>query len=136
MASENDPSFSAATLTYFRRCKGTGEAASGWKNASYGGLIIDKKGDLISIDWDAPALWVYKGCDPQCQVVGGPFTLKGDSFYGNLNATGKELALGDVQFGQVDVYRYERTQLIYEYSFNKGLDASDDVEAAGFAPAL
>ena len=136
MASENDPSLSAAALTYFKRCKGHGKAARGWKNAYYGGLIIDKKGRILSIDFNTPALWIYKGCDPVCQVVGGPFPLQGASFYGNLNAKGDELALGDIQYGQVDVYRYAHKALRYKYSFNNGLNQSYDVEAAGFAPTL
>lgn len=136
MASENDPALSAAALTYFKHCKGHGKAARGWKNAYYGGLIIDKKGHILSIDFHTPALWVYKGCDPDCHVVGGPFALQGDSFYGNLNAKGNELALGDIQYGQVDVYRYAHKALRYKYSFNKGLDESYEVEAASFAPTL
>jgi hypothetical protein len=133
ITSENDPSLSGATLTYFAGCKGSGQAARGWKNTYYGGLVIDKRGNLISIDFNSPALWVYKGCNPDCKIVGGPFALEGASFYGNLNRIGSELALGDAQYGQVDVYRYAPTKLTYEYSFNKGLTPSDNVEAAGFS---
>ncbi len=136
MSSEDDASFSAATLTYFKDCKGTGNAARGWKNAYYGGLIIDKQGHLISIDFQTPALWVYRGCNPVCRVVHGPFTLEGTSFYGNLNAKGDELALGDNQYGQVDVYKYSPTKVTYAYSFNRGLSASEDVESAGFSPTI
>ena len=123
MSSEDDGSFSHATLTYFKGCKGAGKAAKGWKNAYYGGLIIDKQGHLISVDFETPALWVYRGCNPVCRVVHGPFSLEGTSFYGNLNAKGDELALGDNQFGQVDVYKYSPTKLTYAYSFNRGLSA-------------
>ncbi len=136
MASENNPALSAAALTYFKRCKGSGKAARGWKNAYYGGLIIDKNGNLISIDFNTPALWVYKGCDPTCHVVAGPFALQGSSFYGSLNANGDELALGDSQYGQVDVYRYSPKALRYQYSFSKGLNESYHVEAACFTPAF
>jgi hypothetical protein len=137
ITSESDPSFSHATLTYFKGCKTSdGNAAKGWKNAYYGGLMIDHFGDLVSIDFDTPALWVYKGCDPICRVVAGPFKLEGYSFYGNLSPKGNELAIGDLQYGQVDVYEYSPHKLTYEYSVNRGLSASNDVEAAGFTPSL
>ena len=136
MSSENNASFSSATLTYFKGCKGSGKAAHGWKNGYYGGLIVDKQGHLISIDFESAQLWVYRGCNPVCRIVHGPFALQGTSFYGNLNAKGDELALGDNQFGQVDVYKYGTTKLTYAYSFSNGLSASQAVEAAGFTPSL
>jgi hypothetical protein len=136
ITSEDDSSLSGARLTYFAGCSGSGQTATGWKNAYYGGLIFDRRGNLISIDFNAPALWVYHGCDPACRLVGGPFALQGVSFYGGLNVNGNELALGDAQYGQVDVYKYTPTSLKYQYSFNNGLTASDNVEAAGFAPGL
>lgn len=136
ITSEDNPSLSSATLTYFSGCSGSGEAAKGWKNLYYGGLIIDKSGNLISIDYASGALWVYSGCDPTCAVVGGPFSLEGNSFYGSLNKKGTELALGDWQLGQVDIYRYTPTSLTYLYSFNAGLTPSSAVNAAAFSPAL
>jgi len=136
IASEDNPSLSSATLTYFAGCKGSGQSAKGWKNAYYGGLIIDKAGNLISIDYSSQALWVYSGCDPTCKVVGGPFSLEGDSFYGGLDRKGNELALGDWQLGQVDIYNYSPTSLTYLYSFSAGLSPSNAVNAATFSPSL
>lgn len=136
IASEDNASLSSATLTYFKGCSTPGQAAKGWKNASYGGLIIDKAGNLISVDFNSQTLWVYSGCNPTCTVVTGPVTLEGDSFYGTLNSKGTELALGDWEFGQVDIYSYTPTSLTYQYSFSAGLAASDSVNAAGFSPAL
>ncbi len=133
MASENNPSLSSATLTYFKGCKGGGTVARGWKNAYYGGLILDKKGFMVSIDYLASAVWVYKGCNPVCHLAGGPFALQGESLYGNLS--GDQLAIGDVEFGQVDVYEYRPTSIKYEYSFNQGMSPSEQVEAAGFTPS-
>lgn len=136
IASEDNPSLSSATLTYFKGCSGSGKVAKGWKNASYGGLILDKHGNLIAVDFNSDALWVYSGCDPSCKVVAGPLTLEGDSFYGALNRKGTELALGDWQLGQVDVYSYKPTRLTYLYSFSAGLSPSNSVNAAAFSPSL
>ncbi|HET6275036.1 MAG TPA: hypothetical protein VFE16_03760 [Candidatus Cybelea sp.] len=133
ISSEDNPSFSKATLTFFKACKGSGQAATGWKNAFYGGLMRDHGGHLISVDWETPAIWVYDGCNPGCKVVGGPFPLNGDSFYGNLNSKGDELAIGDIAYGQVDVYSYKPTSVTYLYSFHKGLNQEYDVEAGAFA---
>lgn len=138
LVSENNASFTGAKLTYFKKCTGSGATAKGWKDANWGGLLIDKAGNLVSIDFtpQSPALWVYHGCNPVCKRVGGPFALEGDSFYGSLSKNGSELALGDSQFGQVDVYAYKPKQLTYEYSFNDGLSLSEDVEAAAISPSL
>jgi hypothetical protein len=141
ITSEKDASFSGARLTFFKGCKGSGKGAILFRNRYYGGLIVDKAGNLVSIDCgcfdNSPMLWVYKGCDPKCRRIGGPFKLKGVSLYGGLNAAGDELAVGDEGYGQVDVYRYGPKKLIYEYSFNKGLgQPSLLVEAAGFSPTL
>jgi len=138
LVSENSASFNGATLTYFKKCTGSGATATGWKNGNWGGLLIDKAGNLVSIDFtpQSPALWVYHGCNPSCKLVGGPFALEGDSFYGSLNKKGSELTLGDSQLGQVDVYAYTPKKLTYEYSFNSGLSLSEDVEAGAVSPSL
>lgn len=138
LVSENNASFTGAKLTYFKKCTGSGATAKGWKNGNWGGLLIDKAGNLVSIDFtpQSPALWVYHGCNPDCKRVAGPLALEGDSFYGSLSKNGKELVLGDSQFGQVDVYAYTPKKITYEYSFNNGLSLSEDVEAAVISPSL
>jgi hypothetical protein len=123
-----------ATLTYFKRCIGAGEAATGFKNAYYGGLVIDIHGNLVSIDSFASALWIYRGCKPACKVVGGPFPLHGASVFARLNENSTELAAADYACGCVDIYGYSKSGVVYKYSFNNGLDASDDVEGVAFNP--
>jgi hypothetical protein len=135
-ASSENSDGNAATLTYFKGCTGSGAAATGWQNASYGGLMTDKQGDLVSIDISDSALWVYKGCNPGCTLVGGPFTLEGNSAYGGLNARRDRLALGDYENSQVDIYAYSSTKLTYLYSISSDLFPSDSVEGAAFSPSL
>ena len=119
-------------LVYWKGCKGNGAVATGTKNAGFGGLFFDAKGNLVSIDVTG-ALYVYSGCDPKCKVVSSS-TLKGDSILGNLNQKGDEVAIGDVTNVDVDVYKYAPTGLKYLYSFNNDLDGTGFTEAAGFSP--
>lgn len=124
-----------ATLTYFRHCSGAGKAATGFKNAYSGGLDIDIHGNLVSIDAFAPALWIYRGCNPHCTVVGGPFALHGYAVYGHLNEGSTEFAAADYACGCIDVYDGSiKKGLIYKYSFSNGLSASDDVEGVAYNP--
>ncbi len=118
-----------AVLTYFKGCSGSGETATGYQNASSGGLDIDKNGNLVSISCSpagcsTPAVYVYSGCKPSCKEIGGPFSLRGTSRYGHLNEDSTRLAMADYQFGQVDVYRYSPTAITYLYSFNNGLNSN------------
>jgi hypothetical protein len=124
----------AATLTYFRRCAGAGQAATGFKNTYYGGLDVDIHGNLLSIDAFAPALWIYRGCDPACTVVGGPLRLHGAAVFGHLNARSTEFAAADYACGCVDVYAGNTGKLTYKYSFSNGLGASNDVEGVAYSP--
>jgi hypothetical protein len=109
-------SVGTATLTYFKRCAGAGQAATGWKSTYYGGLTIDIHGYLAALDAFASQLWIYKGCNPSCTLVAGPFTLHGDSVYASLNKNSTLLAAADYSDGTVDVYAYSLTGLKYEYS--------------------
>jgi len=43
--------------------------------------------------------------------------LPGDSFYGNVNAKIDALSISEFQNGQVGVYSYSRTKLLYLYRF-------------------
>jgi hypothetical protein len=122
----------SATLAYWPGCTGAGETATGFSNAYYGGLFIDKKGDLGSVDLSG-YLYVYKGCDPKCKTV-SKTTLKGESLFGNLNAKGDELVVGDFENGTCDVYTYSPKGSTFQYSFDSGLTTSDDVESCINSP--
>ncbi len=123
-----------ATLTYFKRCAGAGQAATGFKNTYYGGLDIDIHGNLVSIDAFAPALWIYRGCDPACTVVGGPFPLHGDAVFGHLNEKSTEFAAADYACGCIDVYGRNTNGVVYKYSFTNGLGVSENVEGVAYNP--
>lgn len=127
-------SLGTATMTYFAGCAGSGTAATGWSNTYYGGLDIDKKGNIVAIDAFTPAVRIYSGCNPTCKAVAGPFSLQGDSVFGHLNKKGNEFIAGDYANGELDVYSYSTKGLKYMYSFNNGLSVSDDVEGAAFDP--
>ncbi|MGC2407555.1 MAG: hypothetical protein WA431_14210 [Candidatus Cybelea sp.] len=127
-------SVGTATLTYFKRCTGPGQPATGWRNTYYGGLTIDIHGYLVALDAFLSQLWIYKGCNPTCTLVAGPFTLRGDSVYASLNEKSTQLAAADFSDGDVDVYAYSLKGLKYEYSFNNGLRNSDEVAGVAFNP--
>jgi hypothetical protein len=124
-----------ATLTYFAGCTGGGTAATGFLNSSYGGLDIDNKGNLVSIDYASSKLYVYSGCNPACTVVGGPFSLHSEVIFGHLNKQSMTFAAGSFLDGAVDVYTYNPTNVSYSYSFSNGLSASLDTEGVSYAPA-
>jgi hypothetical protein len=112
-------------LIYFKGCKGGGTQAKGTKSTYYGGMDIDNKGNLVIIDDMAEVAYVYSGCNPTCKLLGGPFTLKGETFFGKLNSTNTEFTAVARTDGDVDVYSYSTKAIKYEYSFNKGLTASE-----------
>jgi hypothetical protein len=132
-ASANNSS-GKATLTYFKGCSGPGKKTTGYRNAYYGGLDIDGSGNLVSLSYMDKKLYVYKGCNPACARVGGPFVLKGQATFGHLNASSTQFATGDFQYGQIDVYKYAPTKVKFAYSFNNGLNASALVEGIAYDP--
>ncbi len=126
----------AAVLGYFKGCHGSGKTAKGYKNPYYGGLFIDNKGNIGAIDFNDGALYVYKGCNPVCTLIGGPFTLQGQSIGAGLNKAGDELAVGDFANQAIDVYAYSPTKLTYLYSVNNGLSyPRSAVISAVFSPS-
>lgn len=120
-----------AALIYFQGCAGPGQVAGGFKSGSYGGIDIDNDGNLVVIDETALAVSVYSGCNPACKLVGGPFPLRAESFFGKLNAANTDYAAVDRTDGAVDVYSYSTTAIKYEYSFKRGL--SVNLEPEGIA---
>jgi hypothetical protein len=111
-------SATTATLTYFQGCSGSGKAATGYRNASYGGLDIDSQGDLVSLSYNTyqGKIYVYKGCDPRCSLIHS-FLLKHKAVTAHLNEESTSLVAADYLHGLVDVYRYTPTKLTYKYSF-------------------
>ncbi|HVN68237.1 MAG TPA: hypothetical protein VMU38_01090 [Candidatus Binatia bacterium] len=126
-------SFSGFVLVYFKGCSGSGTVATGTSQSYYGGLFLDKKGNLGSFDLSG-SLVVYKGCNPACHVL-STTPMQGEVLFGNLNAKGKVLTVGDISTGAVDVYKYSPSGSTYQYSFNNGLNASLDVESGIQTPS-
>lgn len=110
-----------AALIYFKGCAGSGTVASHFKSTYYGGIDIDNSGNLVIIDDMAENVYIYKGCRPKCTVVGGPFALKGESFFGKLNAANSQYTAVDRTDGLVDVYSYSTSAITFQYSYDNGL---------------
>jgi hypothetical protein len=125
---------SKATLLYFAGCTGAGAVATGYKNASYGGLDIDSKGHLLALDYQNQKLFVYSGCNPACTRVAGPLALAGPAVYGKVNAKGTLFATTDYVNAKVDVYRYSGTSIRFDYSFSQDLTALGSPEGIAFSP--
>lgn len=124
-------------LIYFAKCQGAGVAATGYQNTSPGGLDIDSAGNLVAIDTSANnvgALVVYSGCKPACTVVGGPFALHGEAFWGHLNESSTAFAAANYVAGEIDVYKYSAAALTYLYTFTNGLTPSFSVKGAAYNP--
>ena len=113
-----------AELVYYKGCAGNGAVASGFQQTYYGGIDIDKSGNLVIIDDMAEDVYIYSGCDPNCTVVGGPFALKGESFFGKLNRSNNQFTAVDRTDGLVDVYSYSTKDIKFLYSYSNGLSAS------------
>ena len=134
--------FTAAGMTYWPGCRGSGELVTGFKNMSYGTLSIDKHGYLVAVDFKGGGtgqLWVYSGCNPACTVVGGPFPLEGQPFSGTLNATGETFGTIESEFpygGTVDIYKYTPTNVTYEYSFDSSFAPVSAPEGFAYSPEL
>ncbi len=113
-----------AELVYYKGCAGNGAVASGFKQTYYGGMDIDKSGNLVIIDDMAEDVYIYSGCAPKCTVVGGPFALRGESFWGKLNYANNQFTAVDRTDGLVDVYSYSTKNIKFLYSYSSGLSAA------------
>lgn len=123
-----------AALIYWKGCKGSGAVASGFKSTYYGGMDMDNKGNLVIIDDMAETTTIYSGCNPKCTVVGGPFALKGESFFGKLTSDNKEYIAVDRTDAIVDVYSYSTKAIKFMYSYNKGLSTSYKPDGVAINP--
>lgn len=123
-----------ADLLYFKKCAGKGVVASGFKSTYYGGMDMDNSGNLVVIDDMAENVYIYKGCNPKCTVVGGPFALKGESFFGKLSQDNSTFTAVDRTDAVVDVYTYSTKALKFSYSYTNGLEASETPDGVGVLP--
>jgi hypothetical protein len=125
-----------ATLTYFKSCVGAGVAARGFLNHYYGGLAVDAGSNLLSVSTFDSKLYVYKGCNPRCTLLGGPFALEGEDVFVSLNGSSTMLAGADFEQSRVDVYTYSSSSgVAFEYSFDNGLGPSPEVEGVAYSPS-
>ena len=125
----------AAHLVYFKKCAGAGTVATGFFNASSGGIDIDGAGNLVTVDVSSNKVNVYSGCNPACgRVATSALLADGGADFGRLNKKGTMYATGDYVLGQIDIYRYSAGTLSYAYSFNDGLNQSLIVEGVAYNP--
>ena len=129
---EADEASGPGVLYYFKGCNSDGQLTSGFYGGgdNYGGLDIDKYGNIVSIFanfHNTPAVYVYSGCNPTCAPVSGPLPLVGNGTYGHLNKDSTAFAVADTQFSSIDVYKFTPTSLRFEYSFNGGLSGIEGV---------
>jgi hypothetical protein len=135
-ASAHNSSFSAVILAYFRHCSGSGKLATGYQNSGDGGLDIDAQGNIVSISsaGKGSAVYVYKGCNPKCSLIGGPFALQHQAVQGHLNRASTALAMADTIKSRVDVYSYSPTNVTYQYSFKNGISGGAAVAGVAYNP--
>jgi hypothetical protein len=137
-ADSYNAAFTAVQLTYWAGCSGTGTDATGFLNTGYGGVDVDNKGNIVTLNWHGSAgtdLWVYSGCNPACTSVSDNDLTENTAIFGHIGKQGQRLVVGAYLVGQADIYQYSPTTLTYYYSFNNGLIASGDVEGAAYSPS-
>ncbi|MBV8067326.1 MAG: hypothetical protein JO113_05075, partial [Candidatus Eremiobacteraeota bacterium] len=135
-------------LWYYAGCAGTGTeltSANGFNEPYYGGISVDNSNhiattSLFNSSFSTPSLvTVYSGCSTgTCTVVGGPFTLQGESVFGHLGPRNDRFATTDLTDSMAEVYTYSGrgTGLSFLYSFNNGLNcATNDCESANYGPS-
>jgi hypothetical protein len=130
-----------AVLIYWPMCGrfgAPGMMVKGFEQRHGGGLQIDGQGNLISLDYLAGKMYVWRDCLTRCKLMpGSPIKLQGASEFGKLAKDGTYVA-ADWQYGQIDDYTYtdngSSVSLTYNFSFNNGL--SGEVLGVAYNPAL
>jgi hypothetical protein len=135
-------------LWIYHHCKRTGKeltSANGFSEPYYGGMSVDNHGNLLVLSLVNGSLsppstvTVYSGCiTGTCKVVGGPFTLNGESISGGLDSKNKHWVTSNISTGMIDIYSYGRggRSLTYLYSFGSGLSCiTNDCESATYSPS-
>lgn len=123
-----------ATLTYFKKCAGSGQTATGYTNPYPGGLDLDSEGNLVSMSFHNGAVYVYHGCRPTCATVAGPLALRGPTTFAHLNQRSTEFVAADFYNFRIDVYTYTPTRLTFEYDFSGGLSSDHSIDGVAVNP--
>ncbi len=130
-----------AVLVYFAGCTGSGQLATGFTNDTYGGIDIDKYGNLVTTSLYGPSgsipsiVNVYSGCNPACTLISST-ALIGESLYGHVGKHSQRYVTTDLLYADVEVYEYSPKGLSPYYSFTGGLPcATEHCEAAAYNPS-
>ncbi len=128
-------------LVYFAGCTGSGQLATGFQNPLYGGIDIDRQGNLVTTSLygrrhrPPSVVYIYSGCNPACTLLSSTH-LMGESMYGHVGKWNLRYVTTDLTFADVEVYQYHKTGLSFYYSFKGGLPcAADQCEAAAYSPS-
>jgi hypothetical protein len=132
---------SVAVLVYFAGCTGSGQIATGFTNYTYGGVDVDKHGNLVTTSLYGPSgslpsvVNVYSGCNPACTLISST-ALTGESLYGHVGKVNQRYVTTDLLYADVEVYKYRAKGLSLYYSFTGGLPCATDLcEAAAYDPS-
>jgi hypothetical protein len=130
-----------AVLVYFEGCAGSGQLATGFTNYTYGGIDIDRYGNLVTTSLYGSSgvlpsiVNVYSGCNPACTPISST-ALTGESLYGHVGKQNARYVAADLQYADIEVYKYRAKGLSFNYSFTGGLPcATDYCEAAAYDPS-
>jgi hypothetical protein len=131
-----------ASLIYFAGCSGGGVVATGFVNPFYGGIDIDKYGNLVTESLFGPSfslpsqVYVYSGCNPACTLI-STSNLTGESIFGHLGKNSQRFVTTNLESADVEVYKYRaQSGLTLNYSFTGGIPcATYECEAAAYSPS-
>ena len=134
--------YEVAVLIYFAGCTGSGQLATGFTNASYGGIDIDRYGNLVTTSLYGPSAryralsTCTRAAIPHARYA-APRPLPAESIYGHVGKVTQRYVTTDLLYADVEIYQYRATTgLSLNYSFTGGLPcATDHCEAAAYDPS-
>ncbi len=128
------------TLWYYSGCSSTGQAVSGFSEPFGGSVSVDSQGrvtvvSLFNSSFSTPSqVDTYSGCSTGTCTHIATTALLGESVFGSLGRRNARFIVGDITFGQEDIYQYHQGNLTYLYSFNNGVSGSEDNEGVAYSP--
>jgi hypothetical protein len=122
-------------------CTGSGFVASGFTQASIGGIDVDNAGNIVAISLGVPSsVSTWKGCATgTCTPIQASTALTGESVYGHVGKQQQRWVTGDVTNNDVEVYSYSPATGVGKmlYNFNNGMTGCGSFtpcEAAAYMP--